>query len=245
MKERGYIHIGTSGWHYEHWKGHFYPENLSSSDVLDYYLQYFHTVEINNTFYQLPNEQTFVNWFNKVPDDFIFAVKASRYITHMKKLKEAERTLAPLLERVKILGKKMGPILFQLPPRWNFNLDRLNAFLQALPSGHRYAIEFRDSRWLTDKTYEALAEHQVAFCIYDFNGLLSPREVTADLIYLRLHGPDGPYKGCYDTHFLAGWAGAFATWTAQGREIFCYFDNDEAGYAVKNALQLQQMITRG
>lgn len=245
MKGQQRIHIGTSGWHYKHWQGPFYPDGLPLSGFLEYYARHFHTAEINNTFYQLPAESTFVGWLEQVPKDFIFAVKASRYITHMKKLKDAAQTLTPLLERVKSLGGNLGPILFQLPPRWNFNLERLNSFLQALPSGHRYAIEFRDPSWLTDQTYEALAAHQVAFCIYDFAGRLSPKEVTANLIYLRLHGPAGPYQGCYDTQFLAGWAGAFATWAAQGKEIFCYFDNDEAGYAVQNAGQLQQMITKG
>lgn len=245
MRGRERIHIGTSGWHYEHWKGPFYPEDLSPPGFLEYYARHFSTAEINNTFYQLPPEKTFVAWANTVPEGFIFAVKASRYITHMKKLKEPARTLAPLLARVEILGKKLGPILFQLPPRWNFNPARLEAFLQALPRGHRYAIEFRDPSWLNDNTYEALAAHGVAFCIYDFAGRLSPKEVTADLIYLRLHGPAGAYQGSYDTQCLAGWAGAFAAWAGQGKEIFCYFDNDEAGYAAQNAWQLQQMLNKG
>ncbi|RLA90112.1 MAG: DUF72 domain-containing protein [Deltaproteobacteria bacterium] len=245
MKEQQRIHIGTSGWHYQHWQGPFYPPALAPPNFLDYYAQYFQTAEINNTFYQLPSEATLAGWADKVPEGFIFAVKASRYITHMKKLKDAARTLAPLLERVNILGNKLGPILFQLPPRWHCNLERLHDFLAVLPSDRRYAIEFRDPSWLTEKTYEALAAHQVAFCIYDFAGRQTPKAVTADLIYLRLHGPAGPYQGCYDTPFLAGWAGAFAAWAAQGKEIFCYFDNDEAGYAVQNAWRLQQMITNG
>jgi uncharacterized protein YecE (DUF72 family) len=236
------VHIGTSGWHYGHWRGPFYPENLAPEDFLPFYAARFPTVEINNSFYQLPSESTLEKWRDTVPPGFIFAVKASRFITHMKKLKDPERSLAPFLERVALLKDRLGPVLFQLPPRWRFNRDRLADFLAALPGPWRYTLEFRDPTWINDRTLDLLAKHRVAFCIYELNGYLSPRETTADFVYIRLHGPAGAYQGRYDARTLEGWAGAIDTWRDQGREVFCYFDNDEAGYAAANARELQEMV---
>jgi uncharacterized protein YecE (DUF72 family) len=236
------IHIGTSGWHYQHWSGPFYPKNLRKQDFLKHYACHFHTVEINNSFYQLPTEKTLAAWRDTVLPGFIFTVKASRYITHMKKLKDSEKTLKPLLKRVETLGDKLGPILFQLPPKWRFNPDRLNDFLESLPAGYRYALEFRDPSWEDSRAYDAMQLTGAAFCIYELDGYLSPKEITADFVYVRLHGPNGPYKGQYSTQTLAGWAGAFSAWENQGLEIFCYFDNDEAGYAAQDARRLQDMI---
>jgi uncharacterized protein YecE (DUF72 family) len=238
------IHIGTSGWHYRHWKGPFYPVNMASGAFLAYYAQSFNTVEINNTFYQLPQEKTFERWRQTAPPRFLFAVKASRYITHLKKLGDPEHSVPPLLARAALLGEALGPILFQLPPRWGPNLDRLRRFLQTLPFSYRYAFEFRDPSWLTVAIFQALAEHQAALCIYDFAGRRSPLEVTADFVYLRLHGPGGAYQGSYSEATLRQWADAIAVWSSQGQEVFCYFDNDEAGYAAKNALRLLQMVQR-
>jgi uncharacterized protein YecE (DUF72 family) len=241
----GSIHIGTSGWHYGHWRGPFYPEDLSPEGFLKFYAQRFHTVEINNSFYQLPSEPALQNWRESVPAGFIFAVKGSRFITHMKKLKEPERSLAPFLARIVLLKEKLGPILFQLPPRWHFNESRLAAFLSALPHGYRYALELRDRSWINPRALDLLARFGAAFCIYELGGYLSPREVTADFVYIRLHGPGGPYQGQYDPQTLAGWAGAISAWSRQGREVFCYFDNDEAGYAAQDAWQLQNMLPPG
>jgi uncharacterized protein YecE (DUF72 family) len=238
------IHIGTSGWHYDHWRGPFYPEELAPGKFLSFYLKRFHTVEINNSFYRLPREETLARWRDTVPPGFVFAVKGSRYITHMKKLQDPRQSLQPLLERVRVLGDKLGPILFQLPPRWRFNLPRLEAFLGALPREHRYTMEFRDVSWINDRAHRVLAQYGVAFCIYDFDGFLSPREVTADFVYLRLHGPDGPYQGQYSARALAGWAGHISEWRRQGKEVFCYFDNDEAGYAAQDAWRLQELLRK-
>ncbi len=245
MTKPKYVHIGTSGWHYGHWKGPFYPRFTASKDFLKYYCQKFHTTEINNSFYKLPESPTLKAWKDAVPPNFIFAAKASRYITHMKKLKDPEESLAKFMERITELGEKLGPILFQLPPRWSFNAERLRAFLAALPEKFRYALEFRDPRWINDETFQALADRGAAFCIYDIAGYLSPKEVTADFVYLRLHGPDGAYAGSYDRQTLAGWAGAISGWTGQGKDVFCYFDNDQAGYAAQNALELQEMLAKG
>lgn len=242
MKGSNRIHIGTSGWHYGHWRGPFYPQDLPEREMLSYYAQSFRTAEINNSFYQLPEKQTFVSWRKAVPNDFIFAVKASRFITHMKKLKDPKEPLERFSDRVRSLEDKLGPMLFQLPLRWKCNVERLKAFLALLGKDCRSAFEFRDPSWFNEEVYAVLRAAGAAFCIYDLDGHLSPKIVTAPLVYVRLHGPDGPYRGLYDNQTLAGWAGAFTAWVRQGREIFCFFDNDEAGYAVQNALQLQGMV---
>jgi uncharacterized protein YecE (DUF72 family) len=242
VNDKNLIHIGTSGWHYDHWRGPFYPENLIPKEYLKFYQQKFHTVEINNSFYQLPSVKTLSDWRETVPAGFIFAVKGSRYITHMKKLKDPSQSVTPLLERIQSLGERLGPILFQLPPRWHFNAERLRAFLEALPRDYRYALEFRDPSWLNQEACRLLREHGAAFCIYEIAGRISPKEVTADFVYIRLHGPGEAYQGRYDRQTLAGWAEAFSAWVAQGKVVFCYFDNDEAGYAAQNALELQEML---
>jgi uncharacterized protein YecE (DUF72 family) len=245
MDTRAPIHIGTSGWHYDHWRGPFYPDELGAGRFLAYYAGRFHTVEINNSFYQLPSERALGTWRDRVPPGFIFAVKGSRFITHLKKLQDPERSLAPFVERVAHLREKLGPILFQLPPRWRFNPERLAAFLKALPGAYRYALELRDQSWINARALDLLANHGVAFCIYELDGYLSPQEVTADFVYIRLHGPGGPYQGQYSTRTLTAWARAIASWSRQGREVFCYFDNDEAGFAAQDAARLQELILKG
>jgi uncharacterized protein YecE (DUF72 family) len=238
----GAIHIGTSGWHYDHWRGPFYPKDLGRKGFLEFYARHFHTVEINNSFYKLPTERALSTWRDGVPPGFIFAVKGSRFITHMKKLKDPERSLAPFLERAALLKDKLGPILFQLPPGWHVNRERLAAFLTALPETWRYTLELRDQSWINNQILDLLTKHKVAFCIYDLAGYLSPSEITADFVYIRLHGPGGPYQGRYPTQTLERWAGAIAAWSRQGREVFCYFDNDEAGFAAQNAWQLRNLL---
>lgn len=242
MKTAGRIHIGTSGWHYGHWRGPFYPDDLGPEGFLEFYSRRFHTVEINNSFYQLPTARTLSAWRDTSPPGFLFAVKGSRFITHMKKLTDPERSLDPFLERVTLLQDKLGPILFQLPPRWHFNAARLAAFLTALPATCRYTLELRDVSWINAQALDLLAQHNVAFCIYELDGYLSPQETTADFVYIRLHGPNGPYQGRYDAQTLGGWAGSISAWSRQGREVFCYFDNDQAGFAAHNALELQEML---
>jgi uncharacterized protein YecE (DUF72 family) len=236
------IHIGTSGWHYNHWQGPFYPEDLAKSDFLRYYRQKFQTVEINNSFYQLPKEKTLIDWRETVSGDFLFAVKASRYITHLKKLTDTQEPVQRLLARIKLLAEKLGPVLFQLPPNFRFNAARLETFLQALPRDCRYALEFRDPSWLNPKTCRLLSDHQAAFCIYEFAGRCSPQEVTTDFVYIRLHGPGGACQGSYDLARLSEWARAISAWALQGKEVFCYFNNDQAGYAAQNALTLQNLL---
>jgi uncharacterized protein YecE (DUF72 family) len=244
MARSDHIHIGTSGWHYDHWKGPFYPPDLPNGALLGYYAGRFRTAEINNSFYRLPQKETLIRWRDTVPEDFVFSIKASRYLTHMKKLKDPRQPLDKLFGRISALGDELGPILFQLPPRWRINIDRLKSFLKILSKDYRYAFEFRDPSWFDERTYEALAEHGASFCIYDLGGKTSPKEITASFIYVRLHGPAGPYQGRYGAERLAGWAGAFSTWLEGGRTVYCYFDNDETGYAPEDALRLQQMMTK-
>ncbi len=236
------IHIGTSGWHYRHWSGPFYPPELNARGFLPYYAERFDTVEINNTFYQLPSHETFVQWREAVPDGFLFAVKANRYITHMKKLKEPQKPVDRFLTAVRELQHKLGPILFQLPPNWRANVERLRAFLDALPTGYTYAFEFRDPSWFEGRVYGLLREYGAAFCIHDLAGQGSPEVITTDTIFVRMHGPTGPYQGSYTAEKLAYQARALSAWAAQGSQVYCYFNNDVQGYAPQNALQLREMI---
>lgn len=234
--------IGTSGWSYPHWRGTFYPNDISNEAMLEYYLKHFRSTEINNTFYKLPEKKTLEHWRQLATKGFIYSVKASRYITHMKKLCDPRKSSAELFKRISLLGDTLGPVLFQLPPRWKFNEARLGEFLQSLSLEFRYAFEFRDQSWLNPRSLELLSEHNAAFCIYELNGFLTPVEITADFIYLRLHGPNGPYQGNYSQKALTGWASAIRAWQKQGISSYCYFDNDEAGYAAQNALTLAAML---
>ena len=245
MPERAAIRIGTSGWSYRHWKGTFYPPEIPSRQWLAHYAGRLRTVEINHSFYRLPREETLAGWKATAPRDFLFSVKASRFITHRKKLKDPDRTVPPFLDRIGALGEKLGPVLFQLPPGWGFDPERLDGFLAALPARHRYAFELRDPNWINDRACAILSDHGAAFCIYEIDGRVSPKEVTAGFVYVRLHGPGKAYRGSYDTGTLAGWAGAFSSWAAAGRDVFCYFDNDEKGYAAQNALRIDEMIRGG
>ncbi len=238
----GRIHVGTSGWHYEHWVGPFYPEGMPSAEFLTYYARHFRSVELNSTFYHLPKPATLAGWYERTPADFVFTCKASRYITHMKKLKDPEASIVRFFDVIAVLRSKLGAVVFQLPPRWRVDVPRLRTFLAALPNGYRYAFEFRDESWFGDETYDALARHNAAFCIYDLARRLSPLQVTANFVYVRLHGPDGPYCGQYDRRTLRGWARRCRAWATQGRDVFFYFDNDEAGYAASDALSLFQML---
>lgn len=236
------LRIGTSGWHYAHWRGTFYPPELATSEWLGYYLQRFDTVEINNSFYRTPSEATLAQWREAVPEGFVFAAKVQRYVTHMKKLLEPERTLGKFLPRIEVLGERLGPLLFQLPPHWRCNVERLAAFLAALPTTHRYAFEFRDPSWHAEPVYDLLRHHGAAWCIYDLAGFQSPWRVTADFAYLRLHGP-GPaaYQGSYGKERLAAWARRIAC-QAELSDVYVYFDNDERGYAPHDALELKGLL---
>jgi uncharacterized protein YecE (DUF72 family) len=234
------VHVGTSGWHYPHWKGPFYPEGIRDSEMLSYYAQLFNIVELNNTFYKLPDQNVVVHWRENSPKQFQFAVKGSRYLTHMKKLKDPVRGLERFFSRAELLGPKLGPILFQLPPHWSFDEARFSGFLDSLPSGHRYAFEFRDASWNNATSRKLLSRFNAAYCIFNLAGFQSPAWITADFTYIRLHGPNGRYQGSYRQSELRGWVKRLKEWSLNTAYVF--FDNDQAAYAVKNALLFQTLI---
>ena len=236
------IRIGTSGWHYRHWVGTFYPPDLKTSQMFAFYQRFFDTVELNNSFYRLPTPDAFRAWRASAGPEFVFAVKGSRFLTHNKKLKEPEQALHNLLPRAELLGEKLGPVLFQLPPKWKLNLERLDTFLQALPKVHRYAFEFREETWHTQAVYDILRRYNAAYCIHELAGFHTPIEVTADFAYVRLHGPGGKYQGCYTDDKLQEWADRIAEWSRKLRAVYVYFDNDDSGYAPRNALELKRRV---
>lgn len=243
MAQEAAIHIGTSGWHYPHWRGPFYPEKLPAARMLDFYTQQFDTVELNNTFYRLPPENAVQNWREQTPKGFCFAVKGSRFLTHMKKLKDSGTGITRFFERVDPLRTKLGPVLFQLPPAWEVNAGRLEEFLAALPRRHRYAFELRNPTWHTPEVYGILRRHNAAFCIFEIAGFYSGIQLTANFTYLRLHGPGGAYQGSYQGETLEQWAAHIRKWRSDLRAVYVYFDNDQAAYAVENALTLKRLVT--
>ncbi len=242
MSRAAPVHIGTSGWHYKHWRGPFYPEKLSAAKMLEYYAGRFDTVEVNNSFYHLPLETALHEWRDTTPASFHFAVKGSRYLTHMKKLKDPEPGVEKFFARVDLLGRKLGPVVFQLPPWWEANAERLEVFLRALPRRGRYAFEFRNQTWRTEEIYRILRRHNAAFCIFEIAGVFSGIEITADFAYVRLHGPEGAYQGSYGKKALESWAALIRDWRRDLKAVYVYFDNDQAGYAPKNALALKEML---
>ena len=237
------IHIGTSGWHYKHWKDNFYPSKMKVDGMLAHYIKHLYTVEINNSFYRLPTDDAVRSWVQQTPDHFLFALKASRYITHNRKLNEPEETVAKFLAMAEGFGAKLGPILFQFPPKWGVNAERLREFLAVLPKRHQYAFEFRHASWLTPSVYDILRQFNAALCIYQIAGFHSPIELTSDFTYVRLHGPgERAYQGKYSESELRGWAERIESWAAANCGVYVYFDNDQAGYAVQNAIELSRMV---
>lgn len=243
-KKKGKAFIGTSGFHYNHWIGRFYPKELKKKDWLEYYLRYFKTLELNASFYHLPVANTFDNWRKAVPPDFVFAVKGSRYITHVKKLIDPAEPLNNLLQNAQWLHEKLGPFLWQLPPGWKFNEERLMGFLDALPAEYRHTMEFRNQTWYNDSVFKALEERNIAFCIYELEYHLSPILATADFVYIRLHGPLTKYSGSYSDDTLQEWADRMTDWMQEGKDVYIYFDNDQNGYAAMNAIRLRQMVEK-
>jgi uncharacterized protein YecE (DUF72 family) len=239
---KGKIYIGTSGWHYKHWKGTFYPADIKASMQFEEYKKHFSSVEINNSFYRLPTPETFAMWRKTTPRNFIFAVKGSRFITHMKKLNLDKEGIKKFFTSVKKLNEKLGVILFQLPPKWKVNAARLKNFIAVLPKKYRYAFEFREHSWYSAEIYAILKKGKCAFCIYELEHHLSPLKVTADFVYVRLHGPGNKYQGSYTTETLKEWARRCMEWQKNGRDVFVYFDNDQEGFAAFNALELKKLV---
>jgi uncharacterized protein YecE (DUF72 family) len=238
------VRIGTSGWHYKHWRGCFYPEELKSSEYLAWYIRHFETVEINNCFYRLPTESAVENWRNQTQSNFCFAVKGSRFLTHIKRLRDSEAGLNTFLSRMELLKGKLGPILFQLPPNWHVDAARLESFLQALPRKHPCVFEFRDATWYKPQIYGLLRQYNVALCLHDWGGQKSPQVMTADFTYIRFHGATGRYQGEYTPRMLSKWTDLICDWRAKLQEIYIYFNNDVGGHAIQNAMQLQRDVER-
>ncbi len=235
-REKGVLRVGTSGYQYDHWAGAFYPPGLPQKDWLEHYAQHFDTVEINNTFYHLPDRSTFESWGQRVPSDFLYAVKFSRYGSHIKRLKAAEQTVDAFVQAACGLGKALGPILVQLPPRWKPNHERLRAFVEPIrATPYRWAFEFRDPRWLTEPVFAMLRESGAALVIHD---LIPdhPRVQTADWTYRRFHGDS--YAGSYSPETLKREGEEIRGWLAEGRDVYAYFNNDAEGHAPRNALEL-------
>jgi uncharacterized protein YecE (DUF72 family) len=242
-KQPASCRIGTSGFQYDHWRGRFYPRALPRRSWFDHFAHHFDSVEINNTFYGLPGVRTFEAWRQAAPPGFRYALKFSRYGSHLKRLRDARGTIAVFLERAEILKRYLGPILVQLPPRWHVDADRLDAFLAAAPRRHRWSVELRDPTWCCEEVYAVLRQHNVALCQHDMQGP-HPDIVTADWVYMRFHGParSGRIGGVYTSQALTAQARRIAAYLSQGLDVFAYFNNDEKGHAVRNALDLRRYV---
>ncbi len=236
------VWIGCSGYVYKHWRGPFYPVDLPQKKWLDYYARYFPTVELNNTFYMLPAASTFEGWRKNAPEGVLYAVKANRFITHMKKLTDPQPHLARMFERVCLLEEKLGPVLYQLPPRWRFNAERFETFLQALPRDVEQAVEARETSWLNDDFFSLLEQYQVGYCIASLPDYQSPVRATARFVYLRFHGSGRMYYYRYTPDELRYWREVIARFTSEGRHVYAYFNNDLNAWAVQNALELMGML---
>lgn len=236
------IRVGTSGWHYQHWRGVFYPSDLNPRDWLSFYARRFDTVEINNSFYRLPSLETFASWREKVPPGFTFAVKANRFITHVRRLNEPREALAKFFQSAEGLGDRLGPILFQLPPRWKADPERLRLFVRALPSGYRYAFEFRDPSWFKPEIYHILEESGCALCAASSPSFPEMRRATADFAFLRFHGGKILYGSKYSREELADWAAYARLLLEEGKDVYAYFNNDAFGYALEDARDFISLV---
>lgn len=237
----GQVRIGTSGWAYRDWNGPFYPDEVKAAERLGWISRRFSTLEINASFYRMPSDKAVAAWRDQTPEGFVFAWKASRFITHNKKLNDPHDPLAYMFERARGLGEKLGPVLFQLPPNLHRDLDRLERFLKALRWKARYVIEFRHDSWYADDVLDLMRDRGVALCISDHHDAPSPWEVTGDFVYLRGHGPGGRYYGRYGDGALREWADRIRAWRRE-RDVFVYFDNDQKSAAPRDAEQLIDLL---
>lgn len=248
IQKRPSILVGTSGFFYDHWgDGTFYPKNLSKRKWLEYYTEHFDTVELNVAFYRLPTEKTFKSWYKRTPKDFAFALKGSRFITHIKRLKDCQDPLKLYFDRAKLLREKLTVILWQLPPRYKINIERLKTFIKYLrPYARcRHAFEFRDESWFSKGVYELLREEDMALCEADYPGMPQNIPATASFVYLRRHGPEAEnviYSGCYSKEYLKRDARRIKNWHKRGKSIYVYFNNDIEGWAIKNSQELKGIL---
>jgi uncharacterized protein YecE (DUF72 family) len=237
------VRVGCSGWQYKHWRGDFYPVDLPQARWFEHYAAQFDTVEINNSFYRLPEAATFAAWRGRAPRGFVFAVKASRFLTHMKKLKDPRDPLKRFFSRARRLDGMLGPVLYQLPPRWPVNLERLETFLRELPRPGRHTIEFREPSWYQDAVLRLLEKYRVALCLHDMQGSASEKITVGPFVYVRFHGAT-KYSGRYSDEVLERWAEWLAARAREGRRVFAYFNNDVGGHAPRDAVRLREAIVR-
>ena len=237
--------VGTSGWHYDDWKGRFYPKGLSKSKWLEFFANQFSTVELNNTFYRLPSEKTFKNWYDSTPPEFIFAVKISRFITHIKRLNNTREALQSFMSRAALMKDKLGPVLYQLPPGLHRDDERLEAFLADLPKGYKHVLEFRHESWLIEEVYDILRRYHVGICVFDMPDLSCPLLATADFAYIRFHGKDSLYSSYYSDEELADWAEKIEKLAQDLDTVYIYFNNDIQGFALKNAEKMSEYLKKG
>jgi uncharacterized protein YecE (DUF72 family) len=234
-------HIGTSGWQYSHWKGIFYPEGIKNADWLSFYASHFDTLEINATFYRDVKPSTYEKWHNAVPDEFLFSIKMSKFVTHIKRLKVDSRSVSRFTEGVRNMREKLGVVLIQLPPGLRFDEQLVRDFLGLLSKEHRYTVEARNKTFIDDKFFSLLEENKMAWCIADSAGRFPYYEVvTAPFVYMRLHGSQKLYASEYSDEELKVWRDKILRWN---KDAFVYFDNDFYGYAVKNALILRTLLS--
>jgi uncharacterized protein YecE (DUF72 family) len=234
--------VGTSGWVYKHWQRVFYPRDLKQRDWFAHYAERFATVEINNTFYRLPKESAWEAWRDQAPPGFRYAVKGSRYVTHMKRLRDCEEPVQNVTGRTRILGAHLGPVLWQLPPNMPFDAERLEAFLVLLPRDMRHVIEFREDSWFQPETFALLRRHNAGFCAYHIVDTETPFEATTDIAYLRFHGSGRKYGGRYPDDELESWAERLRGLPGNVRDAYVYFNNDQRGYAIENAVTLRAIL---
>jgi uncharacterized protein YecE (DUF72 family) len=234
--------IGTSGWVYKHWMGVFYPPKMPGNDQLLFYAERFPTVEVNFSFYRLPERSTFVSWRKRTPKDFCFAVKGSRFLTHIKRLDEPEEALERFVQRAEGLGPKLGPILFQFPASWPIHLESLEPFLEALQAyrERRFAFEFRHQSWLAPEVYRLLERSNAALCLPVHPSMPIDVRLTADWAYVRMH--TGKRSVGYSGQELAAWKRRIQKFLRQGADVYVYFNNDPEGHAVRDAQRLRAML---
>ena len=236
------LYVGTSGWVYGHWRGLFYPASLAQAKWLEFYSQHFGTVELNNSFYRLPSEGAFAGWRERTSPAFVYAVKVSRFITHIKRLRNAEEALETFVVRSRILGDKLGPLLYQLPPNLSRNEALLESFARLLPGELRHVFEFRNESWFDEGVFGLLRKHNIGFCIYDMPGLTAPVIATADFAYIRFHGSSELYESCYSDAELEQWASKIVKLAPGLTSIYVYFNNDTNAFAVRNAKTLAKQL---
>jgi len=240
----GAVRIGCSGWSYPDWRGRFYDATLPQVAWFGHYATRFDTVEINNSFYQLPSRATVARWAAQAPPGFLYAVKANRFITHFRKLKDAAAPLRQFLARVRGLGDRLGPILYQLPPRWRYDRERLRTFLALLPADLTHVFEFRDASWMVDDALALLEARGASLCVHDLEPGFDRQLAVGPAAYVRLHGTAPGYAGRYPASRLRAWARWLCAEAAGGRAAFAYFNNDVGAAAPDDARALALAVRR-